>query len=71
MCTVPPPFSPIFAGLVFALPKWLSSRVLSWYFSPEEYQQMVRSKDFALQAIGYFGTQSTQVCGVDLYIEIE
>jgi hypothetical protein len=61
MCTVPPPFSPVVAGLVYALPKWLSTRVLSWYFSPEEYQQMIRSKDFAIGAMGYFGLQSMQV----------
>jgi hypothetical protein len=65
MCTVYPPFSPYLAGLAFALPKWLFSRLLSWYFTPEEYNHMIRTKDFVLQAVGYFGTQSTQV-GVDV-----
>jgi hypothetical protein len=62
MCTVYPPFSPYLAGLAFALPKWLFSRLVSWYFTPEEHRQMIRTKNFALQAVGYFGTQSTQVC---------
>jgi pimeloyl-ACP methyl ester carboxylesterase len=60
MCTVPPPFPYAIAGLVFALPSWFSSRLLKWYFSPEEYKQMIRSKDFALQGAGYFGMQATQ-----------
>ena len=61
MCTVPPPFPYAVVGLVFALPNWLSSRLLKWYFSPEEYRQMIRSKDFALKGAGYFGMQATQV----------
>jgi pimeloyl-ACP methyl ester carboxylesterase len=60
MCTVPPPFPYAIAGLVLALPTWLSSRLLKWYFSPEEHRQMMRSKDFIFQA-GYFGMQATQV----------
>jgi hypothetical protein len=61
MGIVPPPFSPILGGLVFALPKWLSTRVMSWYSSDEEYEHMVGSKDLAIQATGYFGLQTTQV----------
>ncbi|KAF8527055.1 epoxide hydrolase [Gautieria morchelliformis] len=60
MSIVPPPFSYVTAGLMFMLPKWLSSRLISWHFSPEEHRQMLRSKDFALQAGGYFGVQSRQ-----------
>ena len=61
MCTVPPPFPYAVLGLVFALPSWLSAPLVKWYFSPEEYRQMIRSKDFALQGAGYFGMQATQV----------
>jgi len=60
MCTVPPPFPYAVLGLVFALPSWLSTPLVKWYFSPEEYRQMIRSKDFALQGVGYFGMQATQ-----------
>jgi len=60
MSTVPPPFPYLIAGLVFALPSSVSSRLLKWYFSPDEYKQMVRSKDFVLQGAGYFGMQATQ-----------
>ena len=68
MCTVPPPFSPVLAGLLYALPTWISTRVLSWYFTPEEYKHMIRSKNFAFQALGYFGIQSTQVILIHSYL---
>lgn len=66
MCVVPPPFSYLTAGLMFMGPGWLSSLLISWYFSPEEYRQMLRSKDFFLHGGGFFAVQGTQVgnlCG--------
>jgi len=60
MCPVPPPYSPILMGLVYLMPHWISSRIVSWAFSPEEWAQMLRIKDFTLKSTGYFAIQATQ-----------
>ncbi|KZW02821.1 alpha/beta-hydrolase [Exidia glandulosa HHB12029] len=66
MCTVPPPHSPIIMGLVWALPKWISDRIVSWTFTPDEWRQLMRTKDFAMQGAGYFAMQSTQPLTIGL-----
>ncbi|EJD49621.1 hypothetical protein AURDEDRAFT_182766 [Auricularia subglabra TFB-10046 SS5] len=66
MCTVPPPHSPLLMGLVWALPTWLSSKIVSWMFTPDEWRQLLRTKDFAMQGAGYFATQSTQPLTIGL-----
>ena len=60
MCTVPPPNSPILLGLLWLLPNWLSSRIVSLKLSSEDWDQLMKTKKFAMQGAGYFALQSTQ-----------